>query len=404
MQVDIDDAEEALIVCAIVCWYWMQVLLLMVVAVDDSASFSFYFNPSRPAPHRTIRRRRRQLLGNSTWYHSFVLILDEADFRSHFRVSRALFNRIVSSIDYDDQQQRASSLGRPSVQRRDAVAILLWRLATTESYRQLAVRAGVGRSTVCRVSRNVMRAIVNAFAWTVRFPSTEHQIVSTSVGFKHIKGLPRVIGAIDGTHIRIPTPNSSDPTPYINRKNYASIIMQAVCDADGIITHCYIAYPGSVHDSRVYRNSELFTRSDEMIPLGYYLLGDSAYPLSRSLMSPFKGNTTREQRIYNTYHSCTRMPIEHAFGRLKGRWRRLQYMDFELCHVRQAIVCCVMLHNLCHIQNDVWEEEFRDDEPVFAAADIDDANNAAPRNMRNALVDLCAQLHNTRARRRPAHV
>jgi hypothetical protein len=86
----------------------------------------------------------------------------------------------------------------------------------------------------------------------------------------------------------------------------------------------FVGWPGSVHDSRVLKNSPLFDRIENnqaaMFPINTHLLGDSAYGLSTWLLTPFKdyGNSTQTQRRYNYVHSSTRMAIERTFGALKG--------------------------------------------------------------------------------------
>ena len=101
-------------------------------------------------------------------------------------------------------------------------------------------------------------------------------------GFEAMKGVNGVIGAIDGSHIPIKAPKKH-ANSYINRKMFKSIILQAVCDDRMKFTDVFVSWPGSVHDSRVLKNSDLFTRcsnqEDEMFPKGAFLLGDAAYQL-----------------------------------------------------------------------------------------------------------------------------
>ena len=69
-----------------------------------------------------------------------------------------------------------------------------------------------------------------------------------------------------------------------------------------IFTDCYCGWPGSVHDSRVLRNSDIFdsasNRHDNFFPNNSHLLGDAAYPLKTWIMTPYKdnGHLTEQQK------------------------------------------------------------------------------------------------------------
>ena len=142
-----------------------------------------------------------------------------------------------------------------------------------------------------------------------------------------------MIGAIDGSHIPIKAPRECPEN--INRKDFHSILLQACCDHEMFFTNCYCGWPGSVHDSRVLRNSDIFysasNRHDDFFPNNSHLLGDTAYPLQTWIMTPYKdnGHLTEQQKTYNHLHCSTRMVIERAFALLKGRFRRLKYVDID---------------------------------------------------------------------------
>lgn len=143
-----------------------------------------------------------------------------------------------------------------------------------------------------------------------------------------------MIGAIDGSHISIKALREC-PENYIDRKDFHSIVLQACCDHEIFFTNCYCGWPGSVHDSRVLRNSDIFysasNRHDNFFPKNSHMLDDAAYPLKTWIMTPYKdnGQLTEQQRTYNYLHSSTRMVIEQAFALLKGRFRRLKYVDTD---------------------------------------------------------------------------
>jgi len=69
-------------------------------------------------------------------------------------------------------------------------------------------------------------------------------------------GFPGVCGCIDGTHI-LAKPPSWDRDSYINRKDFPSVNVLAVCDNKMHFTYVYADRAGSVHDARVLRVSSL---------------------------------------------------------------------------------------------------------------------------------------------------
>lgn len=83
----------------------------------------------------------------------------------------------------------------------------------------------------------------------------------------------RCVGAIDGTHIRIKCPVRKHDV-YYNYKHFYSMQAQVVVSSKYYFTDVFVGYAGSVHDTRVFRNSPLYNRGTYPPP-GYYLLGDS---------------------------------------------------------------------------------------------------------------------------------
>ena len=55
------------------------------------------------------------------------------------------------------------------------------------------------------------------------------------------------------------------------------------------------------------------------------VVADPAYPLLPWLMKAFPDNgcLTQQQKTFNFRLSSARVVVEHAYGRLKGRWRCL---------------------------------------------------------------------------------
>ena len=51
------------------------------------------------------------------------------------------------------------------------------------------------------------------------------------------------------------------------------------------------------------------------------------------------------------------MVVEHAYGRLKGRWRcLLKRLDVSVEDVPNVIATCCVLHNICEMHGDTFDE------------------------------------------------
>ena len=145
----------------------------------------------------------------------------------------------------------------------------------------------------------------------IKWPSGD--ILEENVAaFEQRWGFPQVVGTVDGTHIPIMRPKKYH-TDYFKRKQFYSIVMQAVVDSSYMFIDIYIGWPGSVHDACVLANSPLFHKAEndlllphsprniEGVDVPLLILGDPAYPLETWLMKPFtdNGRLSDEQKNFN---------------------------------------------------------------------------------------------------------
>lgn len=134
--------------------------------------------------------------------------------------------------------------------------------------------------------------------------------------------------------------------------------MQLVCDHRTLITHCYTGYPGSVHDQRIFRCSEVanFLKDEEKFPADSYILGDAAYELHQHLLTPFRdnGHLTARQNNYNYRHSAARVAVERCISLLRGRMRSLLHClpMSRVDLMAEYIVACCVIHNICTLRGD----------------------------------------------------
>ncbi|XP_025161332.1 protein ANTAGONIST OF LIKE HETEROCHROMATIN PROTEIN 1-like isoform X1 [Harpegnathos saltator] len=98
--------------------------------------------------------------------------------------------------------------------------IAIWRMATPDSYRSICEKFDVSRSTAL-LTRRVTKILADLAPVLIKWP-TGNAIQEVWTGFEVISSFPKVIGAIDGTHINIPS-SHIHPEAYVNRKGHRSI-------------------------------------------------------------------------------------------------------------------------------------------------------------------------------------
>jgi hypothetical protein len=201
-------------------------------------------------------------------------------FRSHFRLSRGSAEILVNLLARCPEIPTDHLRGRPPVNVEKQLLITLWVFGNPEVFRSVSDRFNVTRSCVFRILRRVCKAIVNNLAGQfIVWPKGE-RVADVMQKFQNDNGLPHCIGAIDGTLVPIKAPREKAAEQYINRKKFHSVQLQCVFDASRLFPDVYCAFPGSVHDARILRNSPLCQDAEnqelEMFPGGTYIIGDVA--------------------------------------------------------------------------------------------------------------------------------
>jgi hypothetical protein len=148
----------------------------------------------------------------------------------------------------------------------------------------------------------------------VRWPEDD-QCKKIASAFESMSGFPNVVGCIDGTHVPVKAPYA-DRDSFINRKEYPSINVLAVCDHTMRFTYVSADRAGSVHDARVLRICSLGQELETGKLMGdvqFHLLGDSAYPPLLNLMVPFRdnGHLTPRQLRFSAIHRGKACNMDH---------------------------------------------------------------------------------------------
>ena len=244
----------------------------------------------------------------------------------------------------------------------------LYRLAHGNSYVSIAPVFNVGKSTVIKAVQDVVNILYDQRNQYIKFPTTIAETTECIETFQRTRSeLPNVVGAIDGTHIPIITPQQQH-----------DMIIQGVVNGKGKFIDAVARFHGSAHDARVLRNSNIYQEAENgnilQAPLvnidgndiDPYLVGDSAHPLAPLLIKVFpEGTNDPNEKTFNKEHSRA------SIWNLKGRWRVLQKcLDSFLNFAIKTTIACIVLHNFCIEAKDDWDDE-DDDGP----SDSDGNNN-----------------------------
>lgn len=250
--------------------------------------------------------------------------------------------------------------GWPEVSAEKLLYMTLWFLSNKETFRQIADRFNISKSCAFRSVYKTIDYFTKVSQNYIKWPEI-HEMTEIKKKFLMKKGIPNVIGAIDGSYIYIRKPIKGGDD-YVNRKQSPCIILQGIVDSSLVFRNIYVGDPGSMHDARVLRRSTIFKKAQEdenTFFNGNFLVGDSAYPSLNWLVPPFKDNgyLTEEQVQFNYMHSATRICVENAFGLLKGRFRRLNYFEnLSINFIIKCVTAACVLHNICQLEKDLGNE------------------------------------------------
>ncbi|XP_033759034.1 protein ANTAGONIST OF LIKE HETEROCHROMATIN PROTEIN 1-like [Pecten maximus] len=249
----------------------------------------------------------------------------------------------------------------------------VWVLSNQESFRGIADRFGLEKGQLHRIFIEFCESVSSINEKYITWPSAPRaEVIMKS--FEETSSIPNVIGCIDGSYINLSGQATECRASYINRKGNSSMQLQAVCDHEMKFIDVYTGWPGSVHDSRVFKASPLFNYLEQNgIVNDGHILGDSAYPLQNYLLTPYRdnGHLNNYQKRYNFLQSSCRSVIERTFALLKGKFRRLKYLDMhKIEKVPDVIMAACVLHNFirehessCEVESDPEDSDMSFNDP-----------------------------------------
>ncbi|XP_069771682.1 putative nuclease HARBI1 [Narcine bancroftii] len=182
----------------------------------------------------------------------------------------------------------------------------------------------------------------------IAFPMEEERQKQRALGFRKIAGFPGVQGVLGCAHVALRAPYDN-PGVYVNEKGFHSLKVQLVCDHRHRVMHVCSRFPGSTRHACILQESSVPPLFQPEHQASGWLLGNSAYPLTRWLMTPVKKSQSSSERRYNRIHAASREPMARTVAMLRRRFRCLSRaggtLQYSPDRVSKFIVVCCMLHN-----------------------------------------------------------
>ncbi|CAC5386815.1 unnamed protein product [Mytilus coruscus] len=89
------------------------------------------------------------------------------------------------------------------------------------------------------------------------------------------------------------------------------------------------------------------------------------FVLKCGLLTPYRdtGRLASEELKFNKVHFATRNKIECTFGLLKGKWRRLKFLDMlDIPCMVKLIFSCTVVHNFAILREGTHLDEFAEED------------------------------------------
>ncbi|XP_047511710.1 putative nuclease HARBI1 [Pieris napi] len=176
---------------------------------------------------------------------------DDEDFRIRFRLSKVATYNLLVKIE---NRLEFISERNQSVSPVNQLLATLRFYATNNTQLTIGDFSGLSVPTAHRIIHRVSAAIASLHHEYIKFPNTQQEIRQNQQEFYRLARFPRVIGAMDCTHIRISSPGGEQAELFRNRKGYFSINVQTICNANLEIIDIVARWPGSAHDSLIFNN------------------------------------------------------------------------------------------------------------------------------------------------------
>lgn len=301
-----------------------------------------------------LRRLQRDYFGPEAKY-------SEVDFERRFRMPRRVFEKIYSTV-----RGKSIFVQRSDCTKKEGIHPLL---RVTAALRMMAYGVAadaldeyleMSEDSVLHSLKAFGKVIVAEFGQEyLREPTEEDlkRIMSINVA----RGFPGCIGSIDCQHWEWKNCPIAWAGQFKGKEKKPTIVLEAICDAELWIWHCFFGSPGSLNDINVLDHSTTIERIlaghfpphiqykvngvERTLP---YYLADGIYPAWAIFVKTIQEGSTNKEKEFATAQEAVRKEIERAFGVLVARFHILQRPS-RLWHrsdIATVMKACIIIHNM----------------------------------------------------------
>ena len=231
--------------------------------------------------------------------------------------------------------------------------------------------------TVVLWTKRVITAILSLEPQFTCWPDEEErQDIKRRI--QRFSGFPSCLGFLDGTLIPLAEKPVRDGEDYYSRKGRYGIAAMIVCDDKKRVRYVLAGNPGCSHDARTFSFSLLAEDPQRLFATDEYLLADSAYTPSSTIIPAFKrppgAGLSEMQARFNYRLSNARVRVEHCIGLLKARFQSLRELRVRIRDAEGVklcvdwIRCCCVLHNM--LLDDEADSEWFDGDSMDTEEDV----------------------------------
>ncbi|CAH1983683.1 unnamed protein product [Acanthoscelides obtectus] len=320
---------------------------------------------------RTNRRRRlhvHPLIEQRAVTGEFVTLYvtlraDATKFFNYFRMSTRTFDELLAKTE---DKLVHSTLRRVPIPPIERLMVTLRFLATGRTYTDLHYSFRIGIATISLIVNEVCKVIWETLHEECIPTTTSDMWQKIANGFLQKTNFPNCSGAIDGKHIRMINPDGGG-SMFFNYKNFYSVVLLAMCDADYCLTYVNIGSYGKNSDSSIFQDSTLYRSLENntlnipgpkplpgtTTPVEHVIVGDGAFGISNKIMKPYaRTNMTHKKKIFNYRLSRSRRYIGSTFGIMSNQFRVFRTPISVGFNVTKNIVkACCILHNFIRVRD-----------------------------------------------------